>query len=141
LKQQRTTEAISTANEAMTLLPKCARALALTGKVITNMPNGQKKAEEYFLTALELQSTCINAVYGLAELYEKTDRIELAIAVLEKYIPVHHCDGIHVKLGQVYLANGDYPNALKHFNAALRCVVLTLVLTRYATKLKSDKMK
>ncbi|KAI8907991.1 hypothetical protein EDD86DRAFT_247941 [Gorgonomyces haynaldii] len=120
LHLNRMTDATTTYREALTTIPKAARSRALAGLVLTQISNGHEKAEEYFNQALQMDRNCIEAVYGLSQLWQNQEKLDKAIKLLESYVPYNRSEQIHIRLGNLYLQSQNYERAQRHFTSALR---------------------
>ncbi|KAL2914588.1 Anaphase promoting complex subunit 7 [Polyrhizophydium stewartii] len=123
------------AREAHMLFPKNARALAIVGIVLSHTDAttkaslahtfkradlNSKQAIETFKKALQNDSLCLTAVFGLANVYAKTEQLAEAINLIKEHLTHHHSDAMHARLGLLYHQQGDFDKAVEQFNAALR---------------------
>nr|KAJ3421283.1 Anaphase-promoting complex subunit 7 [Polyrhizophydium stewartii] len=133
------------AREAHMLFPKNARALAIVGIVLSHTDAttkaslahtfkradlNSKQAIETFKKALQNDSLCLTAVFGLANVYAKTEQLAeainlwvvpaLLVVVIKEHLTHHHSDAMHARLGLLYHQQGDFDKAVEQFNAALR---------------------
>ncbi|GBG23822.1 Anaphase-promoting complex subunit 7 [Hondaea fermentalgiana] len=119
-------DALRTAKEALQLMPKNPRAIVLVGRVLAQTSgDGPKKAKKAYLKALKLDPKCHEAAIALADLNIEEEKhnfmseLKPAVEILQEALRHSRREELHVKLGDVFVMNGRYPQALHHYNAAL----------------------
>ncbi|EEF45499.1 anaphase-promoting complex subunit 7 [Ricinus communis] len=113
-------EALLAAREAMKAMPQSAKALKLVGDAHASNSSGREKAKKFYESALRLEPGYLGAALALAELHVIEGRNGDAVSLLERYLKDWADDSLHVKLAQVFAATNMLPEALSHYQAALR---------------------
>ncbi|TVU17813.1 hypothetical protein EJB05_33870 [Eragrostis curvula] len=113
-------EALFTAREAMKVMHQSAKALKLVGDVYAISSSGREKARKFYESALRLEPGFLGAALALADLHVSEGRNKEAVMLLEKYLQQWADDSLHIKLAQVFAATNMLPDALSHYQSALR---------------------
>ncbi|KAJ3087005.1 Anaphase promoting complex subunit 7 [Quaeritorhiza haematococci] len=113
LQMHQLKEALGAAKEALGLMPKNPRALAMVGLVLAQMPEGQDKALQY-------DPKCTRAVLAMVSVLVQEENLQEAVDLLESHIPHQHTADVHCQLANIYTKMEDYSKALENYNTALR---------------------
>ena len=126
LKKPKVSEALRKAKEALSLMPKDARAVVLVGKVLEHTgADGPKKAMKAYVKALKLDPLSHEAAIAYADLHltlhhtNKQLSLQPAINVITKCLEHNNKDFIQAKLGELHTRAQNYSLALTHFQFAL----------------------
>ncbi|GAQ88945.1 hypothetical protein KFL_004720040 [Klebsormidium nitens] len=111
-------EALVVAKEAAKAMPGSARAVCLPGVAYMHLDQGQR-AHAQFERALAVDPKCLEAILGLAELYQMQDRLGDAQQLLQRHLETHKKDSVHSRLAGVLMAQRKHSEALSHFQIAL----------------------
>lgn len=111
--------AMLTAKEAIQLMPRNPRALTLVGRVLAPSTEQRSQASKAFNKALAIDPEHFDAIFQLAKLHCEMKQFGAAIALLEKHLAHRGNELVHVKLGQIYVSQGEIEQALAHFHKAL----------------------
>jgi tetratricopeptide (TPR) repeat protein len=115
-------EALEKAKECRRLFPQSAQSLTLIGLVLSQPIHSahRKKAKQCFEEALKMDSSCIDALFGLSQLFVADNNTAEAIQLLEQYLHFKNEDIVHARLGDIYVIEHKYNEAIHHYNSALR---------------------
>ncbi|KAJ2785632.1 hypothetical protein H4R18_000448 [Coemansia javaensis] len=112
-------EAFLYAKEAAELMPRHAGALAAVGIVLSHSAESHDKAARLLEAALETDPRCAEAVAALASLHVSTQRIDAAIALIEKHLPDNETDDMYTRYADVLTLANQLPKAAANYSAAL----------------------
>lgn len=115
----RVRDAISIASGACKLIGQNPRTLTLYGSMLAKDPLSYQKAETILEKALKLDSTNLEAIFQLAEIYEQDHRYEKGIELLSKQVKIQNSCRLHQVLAEFYRRNNEHDKALEHFSASL----------------------
>lgn len=112
--------ALANANEAVQLMPRSARALALVGLVLSCESSMHRKARRVLEQSLALRPRCIEAVLALAELDHNEGHYDDAVKRLKEQLvhDVSNAEFIHIKLGEISMKTKP-ADAIVYFRTAL----------------------
>lgn len=113
-------EALHVAKEALKLTPNHPRALALVGLVLQRAGETEK-ARKAYETALLRDPKCIEAIMALCSILCDQKQYVTALQLLERYLPYHCTDWMHVRIGDVHsMCCSNWIKAHHHYQLALR---------------------
>lgn len=87
--------------EALSDMPKNAKAITLVGRVLSHLPEGRDKAKRAFQKALAIDPLTIDAALGLADLHIAQGDWEACAALLRETLDHAGHDFLWSKLGEV----------------------------------------
>lgn len=113
-------EALAAYQRAAALLPKDPEPHLSAGLMLEKQ-NKFADAEREYKSALEIDSSSMDAVTGLANIYMRGRRFPEAEAELRKIVAAHPEQGpLHIQLGRILAAQGKNDDAIAEFEAGLR---------------------
>uniref|UniRef100_T1J2T0 Anaphase-promoting complex subunit 7 n=1 Tax=Strigamia maritima TaxID=126957 RepID=T1J2T0_STRMM len=115
----RTRDSISYASSACKQLGQSSRALVLYASVLAKDPISVDKAKTVLEKALKLEPIYLDAVYQLAEIYEKEKQFDKGIELLRKQVALQSTCRLHQMLGDFLVRTNEPEKALDHYSAAL----------------------
>jgi Flp pilus assembly protein TadD len=119
LDQNQYAEAASAFQQALALDPGLAEAelgLAYASEGLAQQP----EAEKHFAQYLRLQPDDAEARFRLASLYLQKNKLDPAIAELERLEQAHAAvPGLEAALGDAYALKGDFANSEQHYRQAV----------------------
>lgn len=115
----RTRDAISFASNACKQLGQNPRALSLYAFVLAKDPLSVDKAKSLLEKALKQDSTHLNAVYQLAEIYEQEKQYDKGIDLLRKQVGIQSTCRLHQMLGDLLARTNEHEKAFDHYSTAL----------------------
>jgi hypothetical protein len=92
---------LKTQQEALSDLPKNAKAITLVGRVLAHLPEGRDKAKRAFQKALAIDPLTVDAAAALAELYMGQGEYEPCVELLRGSLDHAAHDFLWAKLGEV----------------------------------------
>ncbi|XP_067123755.1 anaphase-promoting complex subunit 7 isoform X1 [Centruroides vittatus] len=115
----RTREAIAFASNACKQLGQTPRSLTLYASVLTKDPLCVEKAKTLLEKALKQDSTYLEAVYQLTEIYEQERQYQKGIELLRRQIELQSTSRLHQMLGDLLARTNEHEKALHHFSIVL----------------------
>jgi tetratricopeptide (TPR) repeat protein len=112
-------EANRLAKEALTLLPRNAKAITLHGRVLSEHERTRRDGLAFLNKALEIDPDCVDAIMGIVKHHIRWEQYDQAIVALSKFMQTHNEDYLHCKLATVYMFQGDVQSAVRSFRSAL----------------------
>ncbi|VDP05834.1 unnamed protein product [Soboliphyme baturini] len=119
LKSQQYPEAKGTASACLKLLGQTARPLTLYGSVLLEKESGLKEAQRYLEKAVSMSPHPLNAVYLLANAYEKQGLFENAINLLQNQTNVESSCALYEQLGDLFSRCANTSEAIDSYQFAL----------------------
>ncbi|EDQ90542.1 uncharacterized protein MONBRDRAFT_31936 [Monosiga brevicollis MX1] len=122
--------AVQVAKDYAEKMKKSPRALALLGHVCNNFSDGSARARRAFTQALALDAHCIDAIFGMCEVYAREKQFQMGIDLLERHASYFRTDTIYNRLGNLYMDNNDPATALEYFKISRTLTLQTTVVDR-----------
>ncbi|ORZ19949.1 hypothetical protein BCR41DRAFT_32336 [Lobosporangium transversale] len=113
-------EAVGTAKEVMELMSDSAHALAIYGIAIYH--SGEERVDEaleVLQKAISMDAGCIQAALCLVTIYEKLERYDEAIQILDQQIDYQPPDAIHVRKAEIYTTMEQWEKAFLSYQSAI----------------------
>ncbi|KAJ1966694.1 Anaphase promoting complex subunit 7 [Dispira parvispora] len=119
LALRRYREAYLLAKDCLERLPDHPQVLAAMGAVLAQSDKTLTKAQRLLNTALDKDPRCPEAALTLVTVYVVQNKLNDAVALLEKQLGLQPTDKWHVRLGDVLIRTGDLSRAETEYRAAL----------------------
>ncbi|KAF9428880.1 Anaphase-promoting complex subunit 7 [Podila epigama] len=115
----RFTQALTTAEEALRMMPENAQAMATYGTALLHAKRHQSEVQEAYLEALRKDPGCLEASDGLCSIYEQQQQYEKILELLDQQVDYNRPDEAHVKKARIYFNMSDWRQALLSYQEAL----------------------
>ena len=120
-------EALSSAKEALRVMPNSAHAMSLLGDVHARQPEGGDRARRAFEQALRLDPAAASVVLSLCDVHVAQGRLQAAAALVRRHLEMHCAGGgdvatavaLHCRLGSVLASSKAPTDALGQYQHAL----------------------